>query len=47
MFPSSEVTPHLLAPGIRPSIRFGSRTSGAVAKRERGAKKPKPDEARA
>jgi hypothetical protein len=35
MFPSSEVTPHLLAPGIHPSMLFGERKSGAVEKRSK------------
>ncbi len=30
MFPSSEVTPSPVAPGLRPSVLFGHRTSGAV-----------------
>lgn len=32
MFPSSEVTPSLLAPGIRPTMIHGSLSSGAVAR---------------
>jgi hypothetical protein len=35
MFPSSEVTPSLLAPGIRPTWIFGERTSGTVQRRQR------------
>ena len=30
MFPSSEVTPSPLAPGVRPSMVFGDRDSGTV-----------------
>ncbi len=30
MFPSSEVTPSALAPGIRPSMRYGHRDHGAI-----------------
>jgi hypothetical protein len=37
MFPSSEVTPSLLAPGIRPTWTFGERTSGTVQTRRRKA----------
>ena len=33
MFPSSEVTPSTLAPGIRPSMIFGERSSGSVQHR--------------
>jgi hypothetical protein len=39
MFPSSEVTPSPVAPGVRPSVVFGERTSGTVRtakKRARG-----------
>jgi hypothetical protein len=35
MFPSSEVTPSLLAPGLRPTWSFGDRTSGTVKTRAR------------
>jgi hypothetical protein len=35
MFPSSEITSSLLAPGLRPTWSFGERTSGTVQKRER------------
>ena len=35
MFPSSEVTSSILAPGIRPTYSFGERTSGTVQKRAR------------
>jgi hypothetical protein len=37
MFPSSEVTPSFLAPGIRPSFTFGERTSGTVQTRRPSA----------
>ena len=33
MFPSSEVTPSLLSPGIRPSMIFGAIESGEVRRR--------------
>jgi len=35
MFPSSEVTPSFLAPGIRPTLIFGERTSGTIDKTRR------------
>ncbi len=38
MFPSSEVTPSLLAPGVRPSMRYEERDSGTlVTTRDRAA----------
>jgi hypothetical protein len=37
MFPSSEVTPSAFAPGIRPSLVFGERTSGTLRLREKTA----------
>jgi len=37
MFPSSEVTPSFLAPGIRPTWTFGERTSGTVQTQRRHA----------
>jgi len=37
MFPSSEVTPHLIAPHIRPAYLFGKMESGQVVARERAA----------
>ncbi len=36
MFPSSEVTPSALAPGVRPSMVFGERVHGAVRNAARG-----------
>ncbi|MCC7536963.1 MAG: hypothetical protein IT379_12155 [Deltaproteobacteria bacterium] len=38
MFPSSELTPSILAPGIRPSMLFGERTSGTVQLPDRAAR---------
>jgi glyoxylase-like metal-dependent hydrolase (beta-lactamase superfamily II) len=38
MFPSSEVTPTPLAPGIRPSILFGHRDGGRYARKNGGAR---------
>ncbi len=37
MFPSSEVTPSPVAPGLRPSLWFGDRTSGTL-RRDRAAR---------
>ena len=35
MFPSSEVTPHLMAPHIRPAFLFGEMESGHVIAKAR------------
>ncbi|MCB9598175.1 MAG: hypothetical protein H6719_36010 [Sandaracinaceae bacterium] len=45
MFPSSEVTPSPIAPGLRPAMIFGERTSGTL--RHRGAKATATTAARA
>lgn len=37
MFPSSEITPHVLAPGLAPTIVFGGIQSGTVARSARAA----------
>lgn len=37
MFPSSEVTPSVVAPGLSPAMVFGERTSGAVRTSKRAA----------
>ena len=40
MFPSSEVTPSLFAPGLSPSLIFGERDSGTLQlRRAKGAPK--------
>ncbi len=38
MFPSSEVTPSAIAPGLRPSMVFGERTSGSIRTKVRATK---------
>jgi hypothetical protein len=38
MFPSSEVTPSPIAPGLRPSVVFGHRTSGSIRTGARAAR---------
>lgn len=38
MFPSSEVTPSPVAPGVRPSMVFGHRTSGALQRKTRASR---------
>lgn len=40
MFPSSEITPSVVAPGIRPSMRFGDRDHGSLRKRAVRAEAP-------
>lgn len=38
MFPSSEITPHLLAPGLAPTVVFGGIQSGTVARSARAVR---------
>jgi hypothetical protein len=47
MFPSSEVTPSLLAPGIKPTLLHRAVTSGDIARRPTARARPQAEEGRA